>query len=50
MAGPVGYAQCSERILTFSSLIGIKFYPHTHLVCEVLLAVMKTYGRGMDAR
>jgi len=27
MAGPVGYAQCSERILTFSSSMGIKFYP-----------------------
>jgi len=25
LAGPVGYAQCSERILTYSSSMGIKF-------------------------
>jgi len=30
-AGSVGYAQCSERILTFSTSMGIKFYPsQTH--------------------
>ena len=32
MAGPVGYAHYSERILTFSSSMGIQFYsPHTHV-------------------